>query len=339
MSAPSPVASPDFIQALPKAELHVHIEGSLEPTMMLALAEKHGVNLPYHSLADIEAAYQFDDLQSFLDLYYLGASVLINEQDFYDLMWRYMIRCKNENIIHTEVMFDPQTHTDRGIAFETVINGFTRAMVDAESQWQQSSSLIMCFLRHLPEEEAIRTLARAIPHKDKILAVGLDSGEVGNPPEKFVRVFKQAAGEGFLRVAHAGEEGPADYIRDVIDLLDVQRVDHGVRCTDDVALVRELAEKNMPLTVCPLSNIRLKVYEEMSHHPILKLLEEGLCVTVNSDDPSYFGGYLNDNFNSLASELSMTESQAVKLAANSFQASFLPDSVKQEYFDLLKTYS
>jgi len=307
--------------------------------MMLALAEKHGVNLPYHSLADIEAAYQFDDLQSFLDLYYLGASVLINEQDFYDLMWRYMIRCKNENIIHTEVMFDPQTHTDRGIAFETVINGFTRAMVDAESQWQQSSSLIMCFLRHLPEEEAIRTLARAIPHKDKILAVGLDSGEVGNPPEKFVRVFKRAAGEGFLRVAHAGEEGPADYIRDVIDLLDVQRVDHGVRCTDDVALVRELAEKNMPLTVCPLSNIRLKVYEEMSHHPILKLLEEGLCVTVNSDDPSYFGGYLNDNFNSLASELSMTESQAVKLAANSFQASFLPDSVKQEYFDLLKTYS
>ncbi len=316
----------------------MHIEGSLEPTMMLALAEKHGVNLPYHSLADIEAAYQFDDLQSFLDLYYLGASVLINEQDFYDLMWRYMIRCKNENIIHTEVMFDPQTHTDRGIAFETVINGFTRAMVDAESQWQQSSSLIMCFLRHLPEEEAIRTLARAIPHKDKILAVGLDSGEVGNPPEKFVRVFKRAAGEGFLRVAHAGEEGPADYIRDVIDLLDVQRVDHGVRCTDDVALVRELAEKNMPLTVCPLSNIRLKVYEEMSHHPILKLLEEGLCVTVNSDDPSYFGGYLNDNFNSLASELSMTESQAVKLAANSFQASFLPDSIKQEYFDLLKTY-
>jgi len=304
--------------------------------MMLALAEKHGVNLPYNSLADIEAAYQFDDLQSFLDLYYLGASVLINEQDFYDLMWRYMIRCKNENIIHTEVMFDPQTHTDRGIAFETVINGFTRAMVDAESQWQQSSSLIMCFLRHLPEEEAIRTLARAIPHKDKILAVGLDSGEVGNPPEKFVRVFKRAAGEGFLRVAHAGEEGPADYIRDVIDLLDVQRVDHGVRCTDDVALVRELAEKNMPLTVCPLSNIRLKVYEEMSHHPILKLLEEGLCVTVNSDDPSYFGGYLNDNFNSLASELSMTESQAVKLAANSFQASFLPDSVKQGYFDLLK---
>ena len=314
----------------------MHIEGSLEPTMMLALAEKHGVNLPYHSLADIEAAYQFDDLQSFLDLYYLGASVLINEQDFYDLMWRYMIRCKNENIIHTEVMFDPQTHTDRGIAFETVINGFTRAMVDAESQWQQSSSLIMCFLRHLPEEEAIRTLARAIPHKDKILAVGLDSGEVGNPPEKFVRVFKRAAGEGFLRVAHAGEEGPADYIRDVIDLLDVQRVDHGVRCTDDVALVRELAEKNMPLTVCPLSNIRLKVYEEMSHHPILKLLEEGLCVTVNSDDPSYFGGYLNDNFNSLASELSMTESQAVKLAANSFQASFLPDSIKQGYFDLLK---
>jgi len=314
----------------------VHIEGSLEPTMMLALAEKHGVNLPYHSLADIEAAYQFDDLQSFLDLYYLGASVLINQHTCTDLMWRYMIRCKNENIIHTEVMFDPQTHTDRGIAFETVINGFTRAMVDAESQWQQSSSLIMCFLRHLPEEEAIRTLARAIPHKDKILAVGLDSGEVGNPPEKFVRVFKRAAGEGFLRVAHAGEEGPADYIRDVIDLLDVQRVDHGVRCTDDVALVRELAEKNMPLTVCPLSNIRLKVYEEMSHHPILKLLEEGLCVTVNSDDPSYFGGYLNDNFNSLASELSMTESQAVKLAANSFQASFLPDSIKQGYFDLLK---
>jgi adenine deaminase len=334
----NPIATPEFIQALPKAELHLHIEGSLEPEQMLSLAEKHGVNLPYHGLEDIQAAYQFEDLQSFLDLYYLGASVLVEEQDFYDLMWRYLVRCRAENIVHTEIMFDPQTHTDRGIPFETVISGFYRAMSDARAQWNQSSSLIMCFLRHLSEEEAFKTLEMSIPHKDKILAVGLDSGEVGHPPEKFERVFKKAASVGYLRVAHAGEEGPAQYIRDSIRLLDVQRIDHGVRCTDDPELVQNLAKMDMPLTVCPLSNVRLKVYEKMQYHPILELLEKGVCVTVNSDDPSYFGGYLNDNFNSLASELAMTEMQAVKLVRNAFQASFLSESEKQNYIEMLPQF-
>ena len=335
MKNTSPTASPEFIQQLPKAELHLHIEGSLEPEHMLSLAMKHGVDLPYGSLADIQAAYQFDDLQSFLDLYYLGASVLVDEEDFYDLMWRYLVRCRDENILHTEIMFDPQTHTDRGIAFETVLNGFCAAMMEAEQQWQQSSLLIMCFLRHLPEEAAIKTLEMAIPHKGKIPAVGLDSAEVGHPPEKFARVFKRAAAEGFFRVAHAGEEGPAQYIRDALTLLDVHRIDHGVRCTDDPALVEELAGTGVPLTVCPLSNIRLRVYDEMSDHPILELLEKGVCVTVNSDDPSYFGGYLNDNFISLAASLSMTESQAVRLARNSFLASFLDTKKKQSYMELL----
>ena len=223
MSRPPPPANPEFILKLPKAELHVHIEGSLEPELMLSLATKHGIDLPYKTLDEIEVAYQFEDLQSFLDLYYLGAGVLIDEQDFYELMWRYLCRCRAENILHTEMMFDPQTHTDRGIAFETVIGGFTRAMADAKSQWGQSSELILCFLRHLPEEEAMKTLDLALPYKDKILAVGLDSAEVGNPPDKFQRVFERARKLGFMRVAHAGEEGPSQYIHDVLSLLDVQR--------------------------------------------------------------------------------------------------------------------
>ena len=294
------LANAEFIKALPKAELHLHIEGSLEPELMLSLAEKNGITLPYATLADIEAAYHFDDLQSFLDLYYLGAGVLIDEQDFYDLMWRYMLRCKAENIVHTEMMFDPQTHTDRGVSFATVLNGFCRAMDDAKEQWGQSSYLIMCFLRHLSEEDAIETLQLALPFKNRIKAVGLDSSEVGHPPEKFQRVFKMAADAGFLRVAHAGEEGPAQYIHDAIALLDVQRIDHGVRCVDDQVLVARLAASRMPLTVCPLSNVRLCVYDSMTEHPILDLLSQGVCVTVNSDDPSYFGGYLCENFEALA---------------------------------------
>jgi len=300
------IANAEFIKALPKAELHLHIEGSLEPELMLSLAEKNGITLPYATLADIEAAYHFDDLQSFLDLYYLGAGVLIHEQDFYDLMWRYMLRCKAENIVHTEMMFDPQTHTDRGVSFATVLNGFCRAMDDAKEQWGQSSYLIMCFLRHLSEEDAIETLQLALPFKNRIKAVGLDSSEVGHPPEKFQRVFKMAADAGFLRVAHAGEEGPAQYIHDAIALLDVQRIDHGVRCVDDQVLVARLAASRMPLTVCPLSNVRLCVYDSMTEHPILDLLSQGVCVTVNSDDPSYFGGYLCENFEALAQALDMT---------------------------------
>ena len=335
MKTPSPVASAEFVLELPKAELHLHIEGSLEPELMLSLASKHGIALPYGTLGEIQAAYQFDDLQSFLDLYYLGASVLVDEQDFYDLMWRYLCRCREENILHTEIMFDPQTHTDRGIAFEKVINGFTRAMDDAKKGWQQSSALIMCFLRHLPEEQALRTLEEAMPYKDRILAVGLDSGEAGNPPEKFQRVFERAAAAGFFRVAHAGEEGPAQYIRDALILLGVQRIDHGVRCVDDPTLVDELASTKVPLTICPLSNVRLCVYEQMTQHPILDLLDKGLRVTVNSDDPSYFGGYLCDNFNALGTSLGMTEEQAVQLARNSFEASFLAQEDKQKFLSLL----
>jgi len=330
------IASPEFIKQLPKAELHLHIEGSLEPEQMMSLADKHGIDLPYKSLADIRSAYRFNDLQSFLNLYYLGASVLIDEQDFYDLMWSYLCRCREEKIIHTEIMFDPQTHTDRGINFETVINGFDRAINDAKSQWGQSSSLIMSFLRHLSEDAAMQTLEAGLAFKDKIQSVGLDSAEVGYPPGKFERVYHRAAREGFLRVAHAGEEGPAQYIRDAITLLDVQRIDHGVRCIDDASLVDELARSRMPLTVCPLSNVRLCVYDDMSQHPILELLDKGLCVTVNSDDPSYFGGYLNDNFNALSTSLSMTETQAIQLARNSFEASFLDDEKKQECLNLMK---
>ena len=325
------IANAEFIKALPKAELHLHIEGSLEPELMLSLAEKNGITLPYATLADIEAAYHFDDLQSFLDLYYLGAGVLIHEQDFYDLMWRYMLRCKAENIVHTEMMFDPQTHTDRGVSFATVLNGFCRAMDDAKEQWGQSSHLIMCFLRHLSEEDAIETLQLALPFKNRIKAVGLDSSEVGHPPEKFQRVFKMAADAGFLRVAHAGEEGPAQYIHDAIGLLDVQRIDHGVRCVDDEVLVARLAASRMPLTVCPLSNVRLCVYDSMNEHPILDLLSQGVCVTVNSDDPSYFGGYLCENFEALAQALDMTQSQAIDLCRNSFEASFL-DTVDKNRF-------
>jgi adenosine deaminase len=330
------IADPEFIQRLPKAELHLHIEGSLEPELMLSLAKKNGIKLPYETLADIEAAYHFDDLQSFLDLYYMGAGVLIHEQDFYDLMWCYMLRCREENIVHTEMMFDPQTHTDRGIGFETVLDGFCRAMNDAKDQWGQSAELIMCFLRHLSEQEAIATLESALPYKDKIKAVGLDSAEVGHPPEKFARVFKLAADAGFLRVAHAGEEGPAQYIRDAISLLGVDRIDHGVRCVDDESLITELATSRMPLTVCPLSNVRLCVYDSMLEHPILDLLARGVCVTVNSDDPSYFGGYLCANYEALSTNLQMTQAQAVALSKNSFEASFISAAAKQRFLEMLE---
>jgi len=325
------VASSEFISRLPKAELHLHIEGSLEPGLLLRLAKKHGINLPYKTLEEIEAAYQFDDLQSFLDLYYMGAGVLIDEQDFYDLMWAYLCRCREENILHTEIMFDPQTHTDRGVSFELVIDGFSRALEDARREWNQSSSLIMSFLRHLPESEALLTLEQGLAHKARILSVGLDSAEVGHPPEKFQGVFAKAKEAGFMRVAHAGEEGPVQYIHSAISLLDIQRIDHGVRCVDDPSLVERLRKNRMPLTMCPLSNVRLCVYDHMGEHPILKLLDEGLCVTVNSDDPSYFGGYLNENYLALADALSMTEAQAVQLARNSFEASFLDNNTKQKF--------
>ena len=296
-----------LIQNLPKAELHLHIEGTLEPEMMFHLANKNNVTLPYENIEEVQQAYSFTSLQSFLDIYYAGANVLINEEDFFDLTWAYLLRCKAQNIVHTEIMFDPQTHTDRGIAFATVLHGITGALEKAEVELGISSFLIMSFLRHLSEEEAFKTLKSSLPFKEKIMAVGLDSSEVGNPPEKFKRVYAEAKKEGYRLVAHAGEEGDSSYIWGALKLLNVERIDHGIRCEDDDTLVEYLKKRQIPLTVCPLSNTKLKVVEKMEEHNILRLLEKGLCVTVNSDDPAYFGGYLNKNFEALYEALQMNE--------------------------------
>ena len=320
-----------LIHALPKTELHLHIEGSLEPAMMWNLASKHGVSLPYDSIADIEAAYQFEDLQSFLDLYYQGADVLRDEDDFYQLMMAYLTRCHDDNVVHAEIMFDPQTHTGRGVGFDVFMPGFERAIKDAKQKWGISVYLIMSFLRHLSEKDAIDTLNQARAYYPMIKAVGLDSSELGNPPEKFVKVFAAARALGFKCVAHAGEEGPPEYIWQALDLLHVDRIDHGVRCVEDASLMQRLKDEGMPLTVCPQSNIKLCVFDHMKDHNILSLLDDDLCVTVNADDPSYFGGYLNDNYRALMTHLSMNESQLVKLVKNSFVASFLPTDEKNHW--------
>ncbi|RTE65947.1 adenosine deaminase [Amphritea opalescens] len=311
-----------FLNALPKAELHLHLEGSLEPELMFALAERNGIALAYDSVDELRQAYDFGNLQDFLDLYYQGAAVLQTEQDFYDLTWAYIERCQAQNVIHIEPFFDPQTHTARGIAFETVINGISRALKDAESQHGISTGLIMCFLRHLSEAEAFETLQQATPFLDNIIGIGLDSSEQDNPPAKFTRVFAKARELGLLTVAHAGEEGPAQNVIDALDILKVDRIDHGVRAADDTALMERLAHENIALTVCPLSNTRLRVFDDMSQHNILQMLEQGVKVTVNSDDPAYFGGYLTENFLALEKGLGMTHEQAIQLARNSFQYSF-----------------
>ena len=295
---------------------------------MWRLAEKHSVSLPYASVEEIEAAYNFKDLQSFLDLYYAGAGVLRDEEDFFTLMWEYLSRCAEENIVHTEIMFDPQTHTERGIGFDVFMPGFLRAMQKAEEEFGISSYLIMSFLRHLPESEAFETLEAAKPYYKYIKAVGLDSSELGHPPSKFERVFKKAKSLGFKIVAHAGEEGPASYIWEAIELLNVDRIDHGVRCQEDQALMALLKEKQIPLTVCPLSNLKLCVIDDMKEHNIVHLLDAGLLVTVNSDDPTYFGGFLNENFEALHKSLNIDEKTIRVLAANSFKASFLPEEKK-----------
>ena len=320
-----------IIKNIPKAELHLHIEGSLTPELMWRLAEKHSVSLPYASVEEIEAAYNFKDLQSFLDLYYAGAGVLRDEEDFFTLMWEYLSRCAEENIVHTEIMFDPQTHTERGIGFDVFMPGFLRAIQKAESEFGISSYLIMSFLRHLPENEAFETLEAAKPYYQYITAVGLDSSELGHPPSKFERVFKKAKSLGFKIVAHAGEEGPASYIWEAIELLDVDRIDHGVRCQEDQALMALLKEKQIPLTVCPLSNLKLCVIDDMKEHNIVELLDAGLLVTVNSDDPTYFGGFLNKNFEALHTSLNIDEDTIRVLAANSFKASFLPEEKKNAF--------
>ncbi|EKO3966386.1 adenosine deaminase [Vibrio fluvialis] len=313
----------EFIQQLPKVELHLHIEGSLEPELMFDLAQRNQIAIPFSSPDEVRAAYQFSNLQSFLDIYYQGANVLIHEQDFFDLTWAYLLRCQQDNVMHTEIFFDPQTHTARGIAFETVINGITQALEKGQQELGISSQLIMCFLRHLSEADAMHTLQQALPYKDKIVGVGLDSSEQGHPPEKFQQVFRQAREAGFIAVAHAGEEGPALNIRNAIDLLGVQRVDHGVRCVEDAALVQELKQTRMPLTVCPLSNLKLKVFTEMEQHNIVDLLRQGLCVTINSDDPAYFGGYMTDNFMAVANAHPMSHQELAQFTLNAIEASFI----------------
>ena len=310
----------DWLNALPKAELHLHLEGTLEPELLFKLAERHGVALPWGDVEALRAAYNFGNLQEFLDLYYAGADVLRTEQDFYDLTWAYLQKCKEQNVIHTEPFFDPQTHTDRGIPFEVVVRGITQALADGEKQLGVTSGLILSFLRHLSEDAAQATLDQALPFRDHFVAVGLDSSEKGHPPSKFKRVFARARAEGFPAVAHAGEEGPPEYIWEALDQLGAVRIDHGVRAFEDERLMARLADQQIPLTVCPLSNTKLCVFDDMSQHTILKMLDRGLKVTVNSDDPAYFGGYVTENFMALHEGLGMTQEQARRLAQNSLDA-------------------
>lgn len=320
-----------YIRLIPKAELHLHIEGSLEPELMFAMAKKNGVKIKYKSVEELRAAYDFNNLQEFLDLYYAGADVLLTEEDFYNLTIAYLKKAHEDNVMHTEIFFDPQTHTARSVAFESVVNGIVKALDDGEKQMGISSHLIMCFLRHLDEKSAMETLDFALDHKDKIIAVGLDSSELGNPPNKFANVFERAQKEGFLTVAHAGEEGPASYVWEALDLLNVMRIDHGVRSIDDKKLMAELAKRQIPLTVCPLSNLKLKVVSDLKDHPLKKMLDKNLMVTINSDDPSYFGGYVNQNYLEVARALNLTKDDILILAKNSFQSSFLSDKEKQRY--------
>ena len=329
----------ELIRALPKAELHVHIEGTFEPELMFSIAQRNQIDIPYKSVEEVKQAYNFHNLQSFLDIYYAGANVLIHEQDFYDLAWAYFEKCAEDNVVHTEMFFDPQTHTDRGIAFEVVLNGLQRACADAKAKLGITSHLIMCFLRHLSEEAAFKTLEQAIPFKDQIIGVGLDSSEVGHPPSKFELVFAKAREEGFLIVAHAGEEGPAEYVWEALDLLKVNRIDHGVRSEEDPKLMARLIAEKMPLTVCPLSNLKLCVVDDMADHNIRRLLQQGVHVTVNSDDPSYFGGYMNDNFIAIAESLDLTADELKTLAINSFEASFISDEEKLKWTNEIKRLS
>ncbi|WP_414691677.1 adenosine deaminase [Noviherbaspirillum sp.] len=323
----------DLLRKMPKAELHIHIEGSLEPELIFALAERNNVKLAYASVDELRRAYAFTDLQSFLDIYYAGASVLLTEQDFFDMTWAYLERAHADNVRHAEIFFDPQTHTDRGVPFAFVIHGIHRALEQAQAQWGMSGALIMCFLRHLSEEAAFETLEEAMHYRDMFIGVGLDSSERGHPPEKFARIFARCKELGMRLVAHAGEEGPPAYIETALDLLKVERIDHGVRCLEDPALTQRLARDRIALTVCPLSNIKLRVFDRIHDHNIRELLDAGLVVTVNSDDPAYFGGYINDNFIQTFDALALQPAHAQQLTRNSFAASFLDEATKQRYLD------
>lgn len=328
----------EFIQLLPKAELHLHIEGSLEPELMFSLAKRNNIEIPYKNIEDVRAAYNFTNLQSFLDIYYAGANVLITKQDFYDLTWDYILRCVEDNVIHTEIFFDPQTHTHRGITFDVVISGIKEALDDAHKKFGITSNIIMCFLRHLSQEDALETFEMALDYKDDIIGIGLDSSEVGNPPSKFEEVFKKAKEEGFKLVAHAGEEADVSYIYEALDLLDIHRIDHGVQSINSEELMKRLKEEQIPLTVCPNSNIELKVFQTYKEHNIKKMLDYGLNVTVNSDDPAYFKGYMNKNFLNICENLPLTKEDVIKLVKNSFRSSFISDELKEKYLKKVDEY-
>ena len=330
--------STKFIADLPKAELHVHIEGTLEPELMFKLAQRNHLAIPFESISALKQAYNFSNLQSFLDLYYQCTQVLQQEQDFYDLTWAYLQTAASQNIRHTEIFFDPQAHTERGIPFKVIHDGINQALQDGQAKFNLSTGLILCFLRHLSAEQAMLTLNEALPYRDTIIAVGLDSSEKGNPPEKFTAVFERARAENLLTVAHAGEEGPSEYIWSSIKQLHVQRIDHGIHCLEDPELVNYLIEKQIPLTVCPLSNVKLKVFDSLEQHNLKKLLDLGICITINSDDPAYFGGYLNENLQAAAIALNLSESDIVQLAKNSFQAAFLPPVAQQAFINELNNY-
>ena len=321
----------DLIKKLPKAELHLHIEGSLEPELMFRLAKKNNIEIPYKDIEDVRNAYNFTNLQTFLDIYYAGANVLITKDDFYDLTWEYVLKCVEDNVIHTEIFFDPQTHTARGIAFETVITGIKEALVDAKEQYGITSGIIMCFLRHLSQQDAFETLEEALVFKEDIIGVGLDSSELGNPPSKFTEVFKKAKDEGFKLVAHAGEEGDFSYIYEALDLLDINRIDHGVQSINSAELMQRLKSEQIPLTVCPNSNIELKVFESYKVHNIKELLDYGLNVSVHSDDPAYFKGYINQNLINLYENLPLSEDDIITLVKNSFRSSFIANDLKETY--------
>ena len=327
-----------FIEGIPKAELHLHIEGTFEPELMFKIANRNNIVINYESIDELKKAYNFNNLQEFLDIYYAGANVLMEEQDFYDLTWAYLTKVHEQNLVHTEIFFDPQTHTDRGISFDTVIQGIHSALEDAKEKLGISSQLIMCFLRHLDEVAAFDTLEQALPYKEWIAGVGLDSSEMGHPPSKFENVFSKALDEGFITVAHAGEEGPAAYVWEAINLLKISRIDHGNRSLEDDQLIKHIAEKQIPLTVCPLSNLALKVVEDLKDHPMLQLMEAGLMVTINSDDPAYFGGYMNENYIQIAAALNLSKKQITDLAKNSFKASFLSDVEKEKLINQVEDY-
>ena len=322
-----------FIEKIPKAELHLHIEGTLEPELMFKLAKRNNIKIPFKNISDVKSAYNFSNLESFLKIFYQGSNVLIKEEDFFDLTWAYALKCKKDNVVHTEIFFDPQTHVNRGIHFEVIINGIYKALVKANKEFGLTSKIIMCFLRDLDEKSAFEILDQALVHKDKIIGVGLDSSEAGNPPRKFERVFKQAAKKGFLTVAHAGEEGPPEYIWEALNLLKVKRIDHGVQCLRDEKLIQKLRKDQIPLTVCPLSNIKLRIFDKLKEHNLKKMLDKGLMVMVNSDDPAYFGGYINKNLIECQKALNLSMKDVKTLIINSFKSSFLEEKKKKEWIE------